>query len=73
MEMGGQLHYPATLPTGKNPVVRQQAGWTPEPMGTFQRREKFPACTEIRTPDRPANSLVVIPKELYKYIYTKKN
>jgi hypothetical protein len=31
MEMSGQLHTPATLPAGKEPLVPtgQEAGWTP--------------------------------------------
>jgi hypothetical protein len=37
----GQLHAPATLPPGKEPLVPigQEAGWAPEPVWTTWRRE----------------------------------
>jgi len=33
MEMSGQLHTPAALPPGKEPLVSagQEVGWAPEP------------------------------------------
>jgi len=40
MDVSGQLHTPATLPPGKEPMVpiRQKAGWTPEPFWTSRWR-----------------------------------
>jgi hypothetical protein len=37
----GQLHFPAALPGAKGPTVpiEQEAGWTPELIWTFLRRE----------------------------------
>jgi hypothetical protein len=45
MEVSGQLHSPAALPPGKEPLVPigYEAGWAPEPFWTRWRREKFPA------------------------------
>jgi hypothetical protein len=42
MEMSGQLHASAALPSGKQkPVaVIQEAGWAPEPVLTLWTREK---------------------------------
>jgi hypothetical protein len=36
MELSGQLHAPAALPPGKEPVIRigYEVGWTPEPVWT---------------------------------------
>jgi hypothetical protein len=52
MEMSGQLHAPAALPLGKEPLVPigQEAGWAPEPFWTRWFREKFPAPTGNLTP-----------------------
>jgi len=38
--------------------TEQDAGWTPQPVWSFWRREKSPAPTGIRAPDRPARTLV---------------
>jgi hypothetical protein len=38
--------------------TEQDAGWAPEPVLSFWRREKSPALTGIRAPDRPARTLV---------------
>jgi hypothetical protein len=42
MEVSGQLHAPAASPAGKEPSVSigQEAGLSPEPVGTMWRREK---------------------------------
>jgi len=42
MEVSGQLHGPAVLPPGKEPLVPigYEAEWTPEPVRTQWRREK---------------------------------
>jgi hypothetical protein len=44
MEVSGQLHAPAALPPGKEPLVPigWEAGWAPESVRTRYRREKFP-------------------------------
>jgi hypothetical protein len=44
MEVSGQLHAPAALPPGKEPLVRteQEAEWAPEPFWTRWCRKKFP-------------------------------
>jgi hypothetical protein len=51
MEVSGQLHAPAALPQGKIPPVPigYEAGWTPDPIWTRLRREKFPALAGNRT------------------------
>jgi hypothetical protein len=41
--------------------IEWEAGRAQQPVWTFWRREKLPAPAEIRTPDRPARSLVGIP------------
>jgi hypothetical protein len=40
MEVSGQLHVPAALPPGKEPLVPtgQEVGWTPEPVWMIWRR-----------------------------------
>jgi hypothetical protein len=45
MEVSGQLHAPAALLPGKEPLVsiRQEAGWALEAVLTRWWREKFPA------------------------------
>jgi hypothetical protein len=50
MEVSGQLHAPATLPPGKEPVVpiEEETGWAPEMFWT-RWREKFPASAGNRT------------------------
>jgi hypothetical protein len=39
MEVSGQVHIPAALPPGKEPLVPigQEAGWVPEPFWTRWR------------------------------------
>jgi hypothetical protein len=46
MEMSGQLHASAALPSGKMfpMAVEQEAGWAPEPVWTLQSREKCLSC-----------------------------
>jgi hypothetical protein len=41
MEVSGQLHAPGTVLLWKAPYipVQQKAGWAPEPISTFWRRE----------------------------------
>jgi hypothetical protein len=50
MEVSGQLHAPAALPPGKEPLVSigQEAGWAPEPFWT--------PGIEPWNPDRQARS-----------------
>jgi hypothetical protein len=50
VEVSGQLHAPAALSTWQKPpvLIRQEAGWAPQPIWTLWRREK--SCTaEKRT------------------------
>jgi hypothetical protein len=51
MEVSGQLHAPAALPPGQEPLVPigQEAGWAPEPFWTRWWKEKFPAPAGNRT------------------------
>jgi hypothetical protein len=41
--VSGQLHVPATLPSGKDPPppIGEEVGWTPESVWTTWRRENF--------------------------------
>jgi hypothetical protein len=50
MEVSGQLHASAALTSGKADAepIGMEAGWTPEPVWTRVRREKYP--TGNRTP-----------------------
>ena len=62
MTVGGQLHAPAALSPGNDPVpIVQEAGWAPGPVWTGAENL---AVTGIRSPDRPARSVVAIPTEL---------
>jgi len=58
MEVSGQLHAPAALPPGKEPLVpiAQGAGWAPEPVWKRLSGEKFLAPTVTPSPDHPARS-----------------
>jgi hypothetical protein len=58
MEVSGQLHGPAALPAGKEPLVHigYEPEWIPEPIWTRWWREKFPSPAGIRTPDHQARS-----------------
>jgi len=40
MEVSGQLHAPAALPSGKDPLlpIVYEAGWDPEPVWTTDHR-----------------------------------
>jgi hypothetical protein len=51
MEVSGQLHAPAALPLGKEPLVLNvlEAGWAPEPAWKLLRREKSFAPARKRT------------------------
>ena len=43
MELSGRLKPPAALPSRKNPVpIEEEAGWTPEPVGTGEEKNLFP-------------------------------
>jgi hypothetical protein len=58
VEVNGQLHAPAALPPGKQPlvVIGQEAGLAPEPVRTRWWREKSLAPVGTITPDHPARS-----------------
>jgi hypothetical protein len=54
MGMGGQLHAPAALHPGKDPVtIAYEAEWAPGPVWTGAENL---VLTHIRSPDRPARS-----------------
>jgi hypothetical protein len=59
MEVSGQLHTPATLLPGKQPLVHtgQEAGWFPEPVWTIWRRKKFCPCGTRNPAVQPIASL----------------
>jgi hypothetical protein len=53
MEVSGQLHAPAALLSGKEPLVPigEEAGWAPEQFWTrWQIKNKIPANAWNRTP-----------------------
>jgi hypothetical protein len=52
MEVNGQLHTPAALPSRKEPLVPigQETGWAPEAVWELWSREKFLAPAWNRTP-----------------------
>jgi hypothetical protein len=61
LEKSGQLHAPATLPPGKNPHTLWLRGWVvPQPVWTFQRKEKSHGSTGVRNPYLAACSTVTI-------------
>jgi len=61
MEKSGQLHALATLPPGKNPCTLWIRGWmVPQPVWTFQRREKSHISTMAQNPYLAACSIVTI-------------
>jgi hypothetical protein len=59
MELSGQLHAPAALPPGKDPLVPtgKETSWAPEPVWTWWWKDKFPAPAGIWTPNQPTNPL----------------
>jgi len=61
MEVSGQLHAPAALPQGKEPLtpIEQETRWAPGPVWTRWWREKSPAPTGTQIPDHPARSPVL--------------
>jgi len=71
MEVSGQLHAPAALPLGKEPLVptEYEAGWDPEPVWTWWR-EKFPAPTGTQTPksSSPYQYITELPRLLFECV-----
>ena len=66
MTISSHLHAPASLPPGKNPGTHRVGGWVGPTAGLDVLEEKSFASDGIRTPDRPARSLVTIPTLLPK-------
>jgi hypothetical protein len=65
MGASGQLRAPAALLLRKKPVlIEQEAGWAPEQVWTFWRREKFLTPTGIRVANRPPCRLATIPTSM---------
>jgi hypothetical protein len=58
MEVSGQFHAPAALPSEKKPLlpIGKEDGWAPEPVWTWLRRGKFPFSAGIRTTVHQARS-----------------
>jgi len=55
--VGGQRHAPAALPPGKNRLkLYRRLG---EPQGRSRQVRKISSPTGIRSPDRPARSILV--------------
>jgi hypothetical protein len=55
MEVSGQLHAPAALPAGKEPLVPTgyEDGWASEPFWKRWCRKKFPAPAKESSPNTP--------------------
>jgi hypothetical protein len=62
MEVSGQPHVSVALAPVKEPSVpiEWEAGWAPEPIWTFERRDKSLAPAGIRVLGRIARSLITI-------------
>jgi hypothetical protein len=60
MEVGGQLHTPATLALGKEPTAptEYETGWALEPVLMLWRREKSCPCQKLK-PSQPIHSLLL--------------
>ena len=60
--MGDQLHGLVALPRERTPIsFEDEAGWTPDPIWMFWRKENVFAYARIRTPYCPVRSRVTIP------------
>ena len=64
--MSGQLHVPAALLSGKNPVAHWIGDWLSPRVGLDDFVETFLAPAGFRTPDRPARILCTLLSTLRK-------
>jgi hypothetical protein len=66
IEVSGQPHTPAALPSGNGPSVpvQHKAGWTQQLIQTFWRRKQSLAPSRNRTLHCTSHSLLTIPTEL---------
>ena len=60
--VGGEWSASATLPRGKDPSVpiEYEAGWAPELVLMFWRRDSLQPRAEIKTPDHPHHGLLTV-------------
>jgi hypothetical protein len=68
MEVSGQLQAPAALLSGTQSTasIVQEAGWAPEPVWTFWRKENLFSLLGL-----PARSLVAIPTGLFRLLFVR--
>ena len=69
MEVSVYPHAPAALPLRKDPWYPIKGDWVGLRADLiFLEKRKFLASAGIRTPDRPARSLVTVPTETFRFV-----